>query len=139
VGRPPYYGNPAGITDDVEVVRAIYAAFARRDIEGALQYLSPDCELHLEGTARLVGRPAPYRGHDGMRQYFADVARVWDELELHAEDFRLIPGSVIVIGHVTGRRDGEPVRRAAVWTWKLRGGKASMVRASDMGALADDA
>jgi ketosteroid isomerase-like protein len=117
-------------------VRAIYAAFARRDVEGALQYLAPDCELHLEGTASLVGQPAPYRGHAGMRQYFADVARVWEELVLHAEDFRLIPGSVIVIGHVTGRRDGEPVRRAAVWTWKLRDGRAAMVRASDMGALA---
>jgi hypothetical protein len=45
---------------------------------------------------------------------------------------------VIVIGHVTGRRDGESIRRAAVWTWKLRDGKATMVRASDMGALASD-
>jgi ketosteroid isomerase-like protein len=138
VGRPPYYGNPAGVTDDVEVVRAIYAAFARRDIDGVLEYLAPDCELHFEATASLSGRPEPYRGHDGMRQYFADVEQVWEELVLHAEDFRLIPGSVIVIGHVTGRRGGEPIRRASVWTWKVRHGKATMVRASDMGALSAD-
>jgi ketosteroid isomerase-like protein len=119
-------------------VRAIYTAFARRDVDGALQHLASDCELHLEVTARLVGQPEPYRGHAGMRQYFADVAQVWEELVLHADDFRLIPGSVIVIGHVTGRRGGEAIRRAAVWTWKLRDGKATMVRASDMGALGTD-
>ena len=46
-----------------------------------------------------------------MRDYFADVERLWDELVLHAEDFRAVPGSVIVIGHVTGRKQGLDVRR----------------------------
>ena len=27
MARPDYYGNPAGATSDIEVVRAIYAAF----------------------------------------------------------------------------------------------------------------
>ncbi len=135
--RPPYYGNPAGITDDIALVRAFYAAFARRDVEAALAFLTPDCELHLEGTARVTGRTEPYVGHDGIRRYFADVARVWEELELHADDFRLIPGSVIVIGHVTGRTGGEAIRRSSVWTWHLRNGKVWKVRASDMGALAE--
>lgn len=135
MARPPYYGNPAGVTDDIDVVRAIYAAFARRDIDAVLEHLAPDCVLHLAGTARLTGRQDPYRGHEGMRRYFADVERVWEELILHAEDFRLIPGSVIVIGHVTGRREGRPVKRASVWTWQLRDGKATTVRAADMGEL----
>jgi len=135
VERPPYYGNPAGVTADIDVVRAIYAAFARRDLEGAFAFLAPDCELHLEGTARATGRTAPYRGHDGMREYFTDVERTWDELTLHADDFRVVPGSVIVLGHVTGRRAGRPVRRAAVWTWRIAGGRAVNVRAADMGEL----
>jgi ketosteroid isomerase-like protein len=135
-GRPAYYGNPAGITDDVDVVRAVYAAFARRDVEAVLLHLAPDCELHFEGTGRLLGRERPYRGHDGMREYFADVARTWENLELHTDDFRLIPGSVIVIGHVTGLgRNGELVRRASVWTWQIQDGKVASVRASDMGEL----
>jgi ketosteroid isomerase-like protein len=138
VERPPYYGNPAGLTDDVAIVRAFYAAFARRDVEAALEHLSADCELHLEGTARITGRTAPYVGHDGIRRYFADVAEVWQELELHTDDFRLIPGSVIVIGHVTGRAGDELVRRSSVWTWHLRDGKAWKVRASDMGVLEHD-
>jgi len=134
VSRPDYYGNPGGITEDIDVVRAIYAAFAARDVEGALAWVSPDCELDLRGTATLIGRTEPYRGHEGFREYFADVARTWDEISLHAEDFRAIPGSVIVMGHVDARLKGEPVRRNAVWTWKLQQGKATHVRVSDLGS-----
>jgi ketosteroid isomerase-like protein len=135
MSRPEYYGNPAGLTDDLEVVRAIYAAFARRDLAGALPFLAPDCELHAAGTAEAAGHASPYRGHDGVRAYFADVAAVWEELVLHAEDFRVVPGSVIVIGHVTARRNGERIRRSIVWTWRLRNGLATSVRVSDMGPL----
>jgi ketosteroid isomerase-like protein len=135
VARPDYYGNPAGLTDEIEIVRAVYDAFGRRDIDGMLEYLAPDCELHLEGTARAAGRESPYRGHDGMRDYFADVERLWDELVLHAEDFRAVPGSVIVIGHITGHKQGLDVRRAAVWTWRVRDGRAASVRAADMGDM----
>jgi ketosteroid isomerase-like protein len=136
MSRPEYYGNPAGLTDDLEVVKAIYAAFARRDLDAALPFLAPDCELHAAGTAAAAGRDSPYRGHDGVRAYFADVAAVWEELVLHAEDFRVVPGSVIVIGHASARRDGEPMYRSIVWTWRLRGGLATSVRVSDMGPLA---
>jgi ketosteroid isomerase-like protein len=131
--RPEYYGNPAGLTDDIDVVRAIYAAFAARDLDAALAFVAADCVIHLEGTARRVGREEPYIGHDGMRQYFADVERYWDELAVHAEDFRVIPGSVIVMGHVTGVAAGEAIRRSAIWTWRVRGGCAVHVRVSDMG------
>jgi ketosteroid isomerase-like protein len=135
VERPDYYGNPAGITGEVEVVRAIYAAFADRDLERALEYIHPDCEIRLEGTMSRAGRLEPYRGHDGMREYFADVGRVWEELDIHADDFRVVPGSVIVMGYVTGRLEGREIRRAAVWTWRLRDDLAAYMRASDMGEL----
>jgi ketosteroid isomerase-like protein len=131
--RPDHYGNPAGLTEDIDVVRAIYAAFAARDVEGALAYVSSDCELDLKGTAARIGRTEPYRGHEGFREYFADVARVWDDLVLHAEDFRVIPGTVIVLGHVEARMNGEPVRRGAVWSWKVQGGKATHLRVAETG------
>jgi hypothetical protein len=44
-----------------------------------------------------------------------------------------------VMGHVTARRDGEPVRRNAVWTWKLSAGKATHVRVADTGPAPDSA
>jgi ketosteroid isomerase-like protein len=136
VSRPDYYGNPAGVTSDIDVVRAIYAAFAARDLDRAIELLSPDCELHLRGTQDLIGREEPYRGHAGMREYYDDVERTWEELTLFANDFRAIPGAVVVMGHVEGRIEGEPVRRGAVWTWKVCAGKATEVRVADLGPAA---
>jgi ketosteroid isomerase-like protein len=133
LSRPDYYGNPSGETNDIDVVRAIYAAFAERDLEGALAYLAPDCELHLRGTQDRIGRTEPYRGHAGMREYYADVERTWEQLTLYAEDFRAIPGAVIVMGHIEGRIGGEPVKRRSVWTWKVKDGKATEVKAADVG------
>jgi uncharacterized protein len=136
VARPDYYGNPAGLIDEAEVVRAIYEAFARRDVETAIGYLSADCELDFAGTSRLSGRSGPYIGHDGLREYFRDVARVWQELVLHTEDIRVIPGSVIVIGHVTGRSEDLDVHRSSVWTWRVKDGRATSVKVADLGDIA---
>jgi len=135
VSRPEYYGNPAGLTDDVETVRQLYAAFAARDPDRVVELAAPDCELRLEGTARAVNRREPYRGHDGVRAYFADVERLWDELTLHADDIRAVPGSVIVMGSVEGRHGDAVVRRAVMWAWRLRDGKATSIRVSDIGEL----
>jgi ketosteroid isomerase-like protein len=135
VSRPEYYGNPAGVTQDVDVVRALYRAFAERDLEAALPLMAPDVELHADGTARAAGRSGPYRGHDGIRAYFEDVQRVWDQIALFADDFRVVPGFVVVMGHVEFTRDGEPAQRAVVWTWRLRDGLATYMRVADMGEL----
>jgi ketosteroid isomerase-like protein len=128
------YGNAGAMEADVASVRAIYEAFARRDIEAALAHVAEDISFEPSGTSRLTGRAEPYRGHAGLREYFADAARVWDELTLHAEDVRATLGSVVVFGRADGRVDGAPVSRRVVWTWRLRDGKAISMRANDLGA-----
>ena len=135
MGRPEYYGNPAGLTADIDVVRAIYAAFAVRDLEGALDFVDPRCEIFVETTARAAGREGPYVGHHGLRQYFADVEAVWNQLVIHAEDYRVVPGAVVVMGHVEGQGEEGAFRRAAIWTWKLAGGRAVQLRVADMGEV----
>lgn len=135
MSRPDYYGNPAGVTEDVDIVRTIYAAFAARDVAGVLALAAPDCELRLEGTARAISRTEPYRGHAGVREYFDDVERLWDKLALQADDIRVVPGSVIVLGQVDGRLEGARIRRRAMWTWQLRAGKVVSIRVSDLGPL----
>jgi ketosteroid isomerase-like protein len=117
------------------VVRALYAAFAARDLDAALPLIAPDAELHVDGTAQRAGREGPYRGPDGVRTYFDDAERVWDDLRLFAHDFRVVPGFVVVMGHVSFIREGQPVQRAVVWTWRLRNGLATYMRVADMGEL----
>jgi ketosteroid isomerase-like protein len=137
VSRPEYYGNPAGLVADLEIVRRAYAAFAARDIEAFMSLATPDCELRLEGTARSVQRSEPYVGHAGVREYFADVERAWEKLTLHADDIRAVPGSVIVMGHVEATAAGVLHRRSVLWTWRVRDGRAASIRVADLGELRD--
>jgi ketosteroid isomerase-like protein len=127
------YGNPGGHMGEIEIVRAIYDAFARRDLDAALQHVDEDAEVIMPGTAAAAGRSEPYRGHDGVRAYFADAQRVWSELEIHADDIRATGSSVVVFGHVVGRAGDDVVRRRVIWTWKLRDGKAVSLRVNDVG------
>lgn len=114
-------------------VRAIYGAFARRDVEAALEWVADDCVFDLPGTQERSGRNEPYRGRDGVRQYFADAARVWSELTLYADDIRAAADGVVVFGHVEGRAGDQKLHRRVLWLWHLRGGKAVSVTANDLG------
>jgi ketosteroid isomerase-like protein len=131
--EPGLYGTPGEVDAEVAVVRAIYEAFSRRDVDGMLQHVADDCVVDLPGTSERAGRTQPYRGPDGVREYFADAARVWDELLLTAEDIRAASEGVVVFGHVEGRRGGETLRRRVVWLWQLRAGKAVHLSANDLG------
>ena len=131
-GRP--YGASGDVGDEIAVVRAIYDAFARRDLDAALVHLAEDVELVLPATAKLAGRDSAYHGHDGVRAYVADMNRWWSDLTLHAEDIRAAVGGVVVFGYVEGRVGTETVRRRVLWTWKLRDGLAVNVRVNDLAA-----
>lgn len=132
------YGTHGARDTDVATVRAIYAAFARRDLDAMLALVDRDVEVVAAGTARRLGRTDPYRGHAGLREYFADAARTWDELTIHPEDFRATVDSVVVFGHVDARLGDERIRRRVVWTWKLRGGCVAALRVHDLGGAATD-
>lgn len=133
--EPGLYGTPGDVEAEVSTVRAIYDAFARRDVEAALVHVADDCYVDLPGTAELVGRTAPYRGPEGVRQYFADAEQVWDELTLYADDIRAAAGGVAVFGHVEGVHAGQRVRRRVLWLWTVQRGKAVRVSVSDLGEM----
>ena len=130
------YGNPGARQAEVAVVRAVYEAFARRDVEAALEHLHESIEFVPAGTASLVGRSAPYSGHDGVREYFADATRMWDGLTLHADDFRVSVGSVVVFGRIEGivAATGKRFEASAIWVWRVHDGKATSMRATSLGA-----
>ena len=128
------YGRGAGAQTAIAIVRRIYDAFARRDIEAVLAETADDVELVPSGTAALLGRTDAYRGHEGVRQYFDDAGKLWDDLRISANDFRATGNGVIVFGEVEGTANGERIRRQVVWVWQVGGGKATSMRVSDVGA-----
>lgn len=106
----------------IAVVRDMYAAFNRRDVEAALAFVAPDAELRPGGTAAVTGRTV-YRGHDEIREYFADVARVWPPgLRVSPATYRAVAGSVVAYGRVEMEMPDGPIEDDVIWVWKLRDG-----------------
>jgi ketosteroid isomerase-like protein len=110
------------IAADIEVVKAMFAAFAARDLETVLTLADPDIEFTAV-TGEHAGRTDPYRGHDGLRAYFRDVADVWEELRLTPREFRRAGELVLVTGKVSARSRGRTVTGSTGWIWQVRGGK----------------
>ncbi len=107
---------------NMELVRAAFDAFAQRDVEALLRVSHPDIE-YFPVTRSIVGRPDPYRGHEGMRAYFEDVSRVWQELEVVPRRFSVGDDHVVVYGRARGLTvDGTVVDQPADWIWKIRDG-----------------
>jgi ketosteroid isomerase-like protein len=115
------------IATDIEVVKATFAAFAARDIEAVLALASPDIEFTAV-TGEHAGRTEPYRGHEGMRQYFRDVAAVWEELHLTPREFRASGEVILVTGKVSARSRSRTVTGSTGWIWRVRDGKVTYVR-----------
>ena len=113
--------------DDIEVVRAAFAAFAARDVEAVLALADPDIEFAAV-TGEHAGRTEPYHGHDGMRRYFRDVADVWEELRLTPREFRAAAGRVLVTGRVTARSRGRMVSGSTGWIWRVADGRVSYAK-----------
>ena len=119
--------NGLVIATDIEVVKATFAAFAARDLDAVLALAAPDIEFTAV-TGEHAGRTEPYRGHDGMRQYFRDVASVWEELRLTPREFRASGELILVTGKVSARSRARTVTGSTGWIWRVREGKVVYVR-----------
>jgi uncharacterized protein len=120
-------GDRLVIGTDIEVVKAAFAAFAARDLDAVLALAAPDVEF-LAVTGEHAGRTEPYRGHDGMRAYFRDVASVWEELRLTPREFRGSGDTILVTGRVSARSRSRTVSGSTGWIWRVRDGKIAYVR-----------
>jgi ketosteroid isomerase-like protein len=143
MGLPPH--APSAILrrtvtrENVEIVRGVMDAFNKRDLETLLPYLDPTVQFFAPQTAAAVGRKNLYRGHEGIRQYFEDVASVWESLQIVPQDFRFTKDCVVAIGRAIGERSGEKMDMEVAWALKLQNGKVLWGRAYEKleEALAD--
>ena len=118
--------------ENVELVRRIYEAAARRDSAAVLAYYDPDVEWDSSGSplSRLIGGRGTYHGHEGVRDWFREWHEAWESVE---EDYKeLIDAGDQVISIATararGRASGVDVEMsdyAALWT--VRDGKVVRV------------
>ena len=107
---------------DVELVRAFFAAFGRRDFDAAAKLLHPEVEVRPALVGGLEG--TVYRGVSGNRQFWADVDATWATFRIEPQQFRDLGGRVLVLGRAIARARGSGIvlDEASAWIAELRGG-----------------
>jgi ketosteroid isomerase-like protein len=118
-------------SENVEVVKRIFEAAARRDAAGVLAAYDQDVEVDFSGApqAGMIGARV-YRGHEGLRRWFREWHDAW--ADVHDEVEEVIDAGEHVVSvvnqHARGRASGVEVEQkhvAGVWT--LRDGKVIRV------------
>jgi ketosteroid isomerase-like protein len=111
------------VSENVELVRRSFEAMAAWDVDGLLAFYDEDVEfLPLTGTRVESGG---YRGHEGVRAYFAEARHLWDVLEPQAGECTDLGDRVVVSGRcrVRGRASGAESQPACAWVIHVRDGK----------------
>jgi ketosteroid isomerase-like protein len=112
-----------------DVVERMFAAFGDRDFDALVELMDPEVDF-LPVTANLTTGGVPYRGHEGVARYFDDVARVWPELRLFPDDYRVgaREGCVLVLGRVVARGGGMILDRPTGWVFEMRDARIARLR-----------
>jgi uncharacterized protein len=113
--------------ENVEVVRALLAAAARRDSATVLALYDPDVEWdNTRGPMQGLVEGKVYRGYEGLRHWWREFREPWDSVWGELEELIDAGDQVVSVGtsHARGKASGVAVdleHSATVWT--LRHGK----------------
>jgi ketosteroid isomerase-like protein len=116
--------------ENVEIVRQIYDAAARRDAATVLALYDPEVEWDFSrGGVGGMQEPGLYRGHEGIQSLFRQWYEAWESVEDDCEE--LINGGEHVVSVVTrrgrGRASGAEVEAHAAGVWTIRSGRVVRV------------
>jgi ketosteroid isomerase-like protein len=113
--------------ENVEVVRRVYEAAARRDTATILALYDPKVELDASRLdfGGLIGDPVRH-GHEGMLSFFRELNEAWDSPpEYDVEDLEDRGEHVVsvVTRRGVGRASGAEVDFHTALAWTVRDGR----------------
>ena len=104
-----------------ETAQRLFDAFNARELDGTLALLHPDV-LFEPVSGAVLNDGEPYRGHAGMRRYYADVQAHWQQLTVNPVHLREAGNAVVALGHVNGASEAGVLRDApTTWVFKFDG------------------
>jgi ketosteroid isomerase-like protein len=115
--------------ENVEIVRAMNAAYASGDVQAALEALDP--KIEWRGTVGGLDEHAVARGREEVIGAFADNLATWESLELDYEKYIDAGDQVVVFVHevARGRESGAEIETDTAVVFTLQGGKIVRARA----------
>lgn len=123
--RPPK-GTGVGVSDNLELVRSIYADWERGDF-GPIHWADPEIEfVFADGPD-----PGRWRGLAGMAEGWGDALKAWQAARAEAEEYReLDVERVLVLDHRSARGKSSGLKLEEAWTkgatlWQVCNGRVT--------------
>jgi ketosteroid isomerase-like protein len=110
---------------NVEIVKSLYAAFSRGDVEGVLGVMSPDIVWN-EADDFPYADDNPYHGPMAVAEgVFGRTASEWDEFGVEVAEILDAGETVIALGRYVGtfKATGKPQNTQVAHVWRLSDGK----------------
>ena len=119
---------------NVEVVRRLYDAAARRDDVIPFELYAEDIlwDISNSGRALLAMKPV-YHGHDGVRQYWRETTSAFGEIDFEVEELIDAGDRVLAVirEREIGRTSRAPVETTHLAVFTLSGGKIIQMQVFD--------
>ena len=112
--------------ENVEIVRRVYDAVARRDTDAVFALYDAEIEWDFSRSPfSNVAGTTHYRGHEGIRRWWRDWGEAWAHYEDSYKELIDAGAHVISVVHSQGRgrASGVEVERTQYGVWTIREGK----------------
>jgi uncharacterized protein len=112
---------------DIEVMKRGFEALADGGIEALIPYVDPEFETTT--PPGLAAEPDTYRGHEGIRRYWASFEEVMDDIRFEPQQMTALGDGVLIelILRARGKATGIEVEQHLWQVWTLRDGRAITV------------
>jgi ketosteroid isomerase-like protein len=112
-----------------ESVYELAAAVGTRDIDTLTRLTFPQVEWHT--ALSVISEGGAYHGHDGVRQYLADLEDAFEAFEVHLGDVLVVGSVAIAVGqvHYHGKASGVEQAENLGWVVRFRDDGITYVRA----------
>jgi uncharacterized protein len=111
---------------NAEIVRGIYRAFERGDLDAVLDAMTPDVVFHAPGGAPFSGRRI---GRDQVRQRFREVRELVQIDEFDVDEILADKDKVVALGRqrATVRATGRHFEQDWAHVYSMRGDKVAVI------------
>jgi ketosteroid isomerase-like protein len=123
---------PTAAEHNIALIHQGFDAFSRGDLDTAVENMEPDVEWHM--AFRMPDLPfdkTVYRGRDEVRQLWAALRGVWEQLTLTLEEVLDARDHVVIVrARFDGRAaaSGIEVNRTLFYVFELPAGKLKRLR-----------
>ena len=112
-----------------QLVERLVDAAARQDLDCLLELTDPDVEW--QSVFAQLREGGVYRGHEGIKQYMADLAETAEALQMTVDGVLSVGATILAVGRLSyrGKESGAETETAVGYFIRVHDGRVLQLRA----------